>query len=321
MHIDILMLSKYLYISPDNALIMKRKVVKLGPATLVISLPSKWTKKNNVGAGEELDVEEQGSELLIQTEKALKKEKAIIDLTKLKALFRKITASYYLKGYDEIDVKIDSIQKSRDIEKRVDLMIGMEVIEQKKDMLKLKDMGKAEEENIDSVIKRILHLLHSISGEVLKAVEKGEHDLTYLSDSEKHVNRFSDYALRLLYSRGYVDQKKTAPLYTVVFLLELLGDTYKHFVNHITENKLTLRKELILLYKEIDDYHKEFYNHFMNHSYEGAISLAKRRDEIIAKINDMKNRSKDTKEVEILNYFEKITEYIINIMGLLLVVN
>ena len=300
---------------------MKRKVAKLGPATLVISLPSKWTKKNNVGAGEELEVEEQGTELLIQTEKASKKEKAMIDLTKLKALFRKITASYYLKGYDEIDVKIDSIQKSRDIEKRVDLMIGMEVIEQKRDLLKLKDMGKAEEENIDSVIKRILHLIHSISGEVLKAVEKGEHDLAYLVDSEKHVNRFSDYALRLLYSRGYIDQKKTAPLYTIVFLLELLGDTYKNFVNHITENKLTLRKELVSLYKEIDDYHKEFYTHFMNHSYEGAISLAKKRDDIIEKINNMKKKSKDTNEIEILNYFEKITEYIINIMGLLLVVN
>ena len=36
---------------------MKRKVVKQGKSTLMISLPSKWVKDNNINRGDEIDLQ------------------------------------------------------------------------------------------------------------------------------------------------------------------------------------------------------------------------------------------------------------------------
>jgi len=45
---------------------MKRKIIKLGTATLVVSLPSKWTKKFNLKSGNDLELEEANSNLIIE---------------------------------------------------------------------------------------------------------------------------------------------------------------------------------------------------------------------------------------------------------------
>ena len=42
---------------------MKRKVIKLGRATLVASLPSRWVNANNIEPGDEIDLEERGKNL------------------------------------------------------------------------------------------------------------------------------------------------------------------------------------------------------------------------------------------------------------------
>ncbi len=45
---------------------MKRKVSLHGPSTLTVSLPSKWVKKYCIKKGDELDIEEKNSTLIIQ---------------------------------------------------------------------------------------------------------------------------------------------------------------------------------------------------------------------------------------------------------------
>ena len=44
---------------------MKRKIVKHGPISLTVSLPSKWVKKRNLKAGDEVEVEEHNNGLFI----------------------------------------------------------------------------------------------------------------------------------------------------------------------------------------------------------------------------------------------------------------
>ena len=44
---------------------MKRKIVKQGAATLMISLPSKWCKKFGLKKGDEVDIETANDSLLV----------------------------------------------------------------------------------------------------------------------------------------------------------------------------------------------------------------------------------------------------------------
>jgi len=76
---------------------MKRKVSKVGPATLMITLPSKWCKENSIKQGEELDVEiDENRNLIVERNKREKKVKEIsIDLNKFRYFPRHLIAAAY----------------------------------------------------------------------------------------------------------------------------------------------------------------------------------------------------------------------------------
>ena len=63
---------------------MKRKVVKHGPSTLIISIPSGWAKKYSVKQGDELDVDEQGSRLIIDNKGEKQLPEINMDISGLK---------------------------------------------------------------------------------------------------------------------------------------------------------------------------------------------------------------------------------------------
>ncbi|MFH1589665.1 MAG: AbrB/MazE/SpoVT family DNA-binding domain-containing protein [archaeon] len=300
---------------------MKRKVVKLGPATLVISLPAKWVQRLNIQAGAEVELEEKDSSLTISLEKEYKREKETLNLSEHESLLKRIFVSKYLKGVDEIEVEFDSLEKSRLIQKRVDELIGMEVVDQSRNSLTVSDMGTSKEDNFDNIMKRVFYLLNSLSDETLKAVKNKETDLEYLEDLEKNLNKFTDYCFRILNKKGYPDVRKTAVLYCILYLLEEVGDKYKKLVSFIQKNKLKLNQDLIVLFTNINEYNKNMQKLFLKFSFEGAKNLAKERDLIIKSINKKLSFSKVTSEVVVLKHFENITENIIKIMGQLLNIN
>ena len=55
--------------------IMKRKLVRQGSSTLMISLPSKWVKSNNLDKGSEIDIDEKENVLEISVERKEKKSR------------------------------------------------------------------------------------------------------------------------------------------------------------------------------------------------------------------------------------------------------
>ncbi|MBS3174943.1 hypothetical protein J4440_03630 [Candidatus Woesearchaeota archaeon] len=300
---------------------MKRKIVKLGPATLVISLPNKWVRKFNIVAGNELEVVEEEKGLIIKTESNFKTEKEFLDFTKINKLLKRILASKYTKGTDEIEIKIDSLEKSRIIQKRVDEMIGMEVIEQSKDRLLIKDIQGTNIENFDNILRRVLYLINSLSEESLKSISKKETDLEYLQDIEKNINKFTDYCFRILNKKGYANYKNTSAMYCIIYLLEDLADEYKNLISYINENKIKLNNELILIYSKIDDYYKNLQKLFLKFDLEDAVNLADYRDKIIIFTSKQLKNTKSANEAIIIKNFERIIKIIIDIMDQLLKTN
>ena len=60
---------------------MKRKVAQIGPATLMVSLPSKWVKRNKVKKGQEVDVIEDNTKLTVSVDTPDFVERASIKVT------------------------------------------------------------------------------------------------------------------------------------------------------------------------------------------------------------------------------------------------
>ena len=91
---------------------MRRRVIKQGHNTLTMTLPSTWTKKLNISAGDELELEEKENGLLLTTEKKLNSGKrAEFDITEMDIpTIWKYFMSVYREGYDEVRVYFDSLK-------------------------------------------------------------------------------------------------------------------------------------------------------------------------------------------------------------------
>ena len=87
---------------------MKRKVNRVGTNTLTVSLPSKWAKNHNVNAGDDIDLEESDTSLVISKTNIVRQgKKAKVDATKLGRIFNRTLLALYQHGYDEIKIHFD----------------------------------------------------------------------------------------------------------------------------------------------------------------------------------------------------------------------
>ncbi len=294
---------------------MRRKIIKQGAATLTVSLPAKWTKKFSLKSGDELDLEEKNTALIVTSAKAAEHKKETLDLSKLDTLTKRIVASKYLEGVDEIEVKFNTLNKARIIQQRVRDMIGMEVIQQGKNFLVIKDISGATEKALDPIVRRIFFMISSLAEECLNSISNRETDLTYLEDMENNIDRFTDHCLRILVKYGYSDYWKTPIVYTIILLLEQLADEYRIFTNYITRNKIKLDQSNIEIFEDIHKLFKQFENLFYGFSYEKAAIMAKERDKIIAEIDRKISKTKSVQESQILRSLREMTELIIRMMG------
>jgi phosphate uptake regulator len=294
---------------------MRRKIIKQGAATLTLSLPAKWTKKLNLKAGDEIDVEEKDTTLVMTPPNIAKHTRETIDLSKLDTLLKRIVSAKYLEGVDELEVKFDSLNKARLIQQRVREMIGMEVIQQGKNHLVIKDISGITENAFDPILRRVFFMISAVADESLHTLKQKETDLAYLEDMEANINRVTDHCFRILNKYGYTEYSKTPVMYTIVMLLEQLGDEYKMFTNYITKNKVVPEPSIIALYDRIQRLFKKFEGLFYEFSYEGAASLAKERDSIVHEIDKKLNGTKSAKETYVLRSLREMTELIVRLMG------
>lgn len=292
---------------------MKRKVVQLGPSTLVVSMPTKWVKEEGIKAGQEVDVVENGNTVVI-TSKISRKGDTEVDLSRLRTLLRRLVVAKYIAGYDEITVKFDDIKAAKIVQKRAKDLIGMEAVSQTEKTLVLREIADTTQQSFEPMLRRVFLLLISMAEESEKLIKKGETELDFISDMEENINNFTDYCMRILYKTGHEKQGKVPSLYSLVQYIELLGDEYKWFLTYITENKIRLKPKQIELYSEMNRLLRMVYELYYSYSYEKSQDVALLRDRVVNKLARQKNTT-SAKTVILLSYLDKAIDYMMHCMG------
>jgi len=243
---------------------MKRKVVLHGPSTLTVSLPTTWVKKFNIKKGDELEVEEQGRELKISTERDFTLDKKEFNIGDLEKLVRVYITSSYVQGCDEISIKykdISQVEKIRDFISRE--LIGFEIVKQNKDGCLIKNLATPNKDEFNIALRRIFLLLIDFSDECLDAIQKDDTKrLKNMWLMDCNINKFTNYCLRLLTKTGHINHKKIPLYYYFVKSLEEIADRYEDLCKFHLNNNKKASKEFISILKEINNHLNEFYNLF-----------------------------------------------------------
>ncbi|PIN75340.1 hypothetical protein COV18_04085 [Candidatus Woesearchaeota archaeon CG10_big_fil_rev_8_21_14_0_10_37_12] len=289
---------------------MKRKIIKQGIATLTISLPAKWTKQFKLNAGDEVELSEQGKNLVVSTGQTARPVRETIDLNQAKGMPRLVTTMKYIKGCDEINAKICNREQAQQVQERVRALQGLEIVEQTKNELLIKDITEQANVQLDPLIRRVFHMLNTLGQESLTAFKHKETDVSYLEDLEQSINRFTHLCLRTINKQGMDNISKTTATYTICFFLEAIADEFKEVLQFTRINKLQLSNASLEIYSDLLYHLKQFEELFYDFNLEKANTMAKTYDKILHKIKT--NLTKKTpKDTVVLMHFKNILEFLI----------
>ena len=185
-----------------------RKVQRLGPSTLAMTLPAEWAREHNVEKGDEVSLRMGGKgTLTVLPESANTEEsEAVIHADNLDAgaVERAIVAQYVL-GRRVIHVeKADGALESEHINavyKAETQLMGLGVIEETPESIAIRCSVDPEDFTLDNLLERLENTGSTMRGEAIKALAHGNADLAQRAlNRERQANKIFVLLLRLIFT-------------------------------------------------------------------------------------------------------------------------
>lgn len=234
---------------------MRRKIVKHGPSSLTITLPMPWAKKNRLKNGDEVEVTDKGKELVVSGHGAKESKEITITLSGKKELVKRVFVMPYVRGYDVINIHFDDYTVLEFIQRNMDLLFGFEIVEQKSDFCRLKNVAETKPEEFDSMLARMFNICTTVLEEICDFMQKGDKDaLKRIALMERTMDRIDLFCSRIVNSaESGIEIRKAGSTYAIVRILEGLSDIANCFATDIPNLKIEHKKEFYAISKDILD--------------------------------------------------------------------
>ena len=251
--------------SPNNSM-SRRSVIKHGPSTHVISLPASWVRKNNIQKGEELQVTQNGRELIVSTQIQAAPLTTTQDVSNLTPfLVTRLLARNYQKGYDEIKLTHENPEILAAIKEKTQDLMGLEIIEQNEHTCTIQSVTRNLDIDFDNSLRKVFLIVKQMIESCQQAYQAGdEKALRNIKLRDMEVNRFAYFCLRQINKERHVNieqRHQSFVLYHLVETLEDLGDTIVLFAKELAQappNKI-LTEILTELKKQYETSYDYFY--------------------------------------------------------------
>jgi len=184
-----------------------RKVQRLGPSTLAMTLPAEWAKEHNVEKGDEVSLRMGGKGTLTVLPESASTEGSMAtihaDNLDSRALERAIVAQYVL-GRRVIHIEksegaLDSEHINAVYRAETQLM-GLGVIEETPERIAIRCSVDPEDFTLDNLLERLENTGSTMRGESIKALAHGNADLAERAlNRERQANKIFVLLLRLIF--------------------------------------------------------------------------------------------------------------------------
>ncbi|MBI2146926.1 hypothetical protein HYU19_00435 [Candidatus Woesearchaeota archaeon] len=219
---------------------MKRKVAQVGPTTLMVSLPKKWTRKKGIQKGDEIDVLEEGDKLLIGTAVKLQPKEITLAIPKAEDYLGRFIVAAYVKGHNVITVRFSDTAVYDKVLETSKLLMGFEVVENTDEHCKLVNISTTLEQKFDILLRRLFVSVAAFGKELFSRLQAGT-DIQGLLEYETNINRIHLFCRRAIQTRTIGDTAYSSEtLYRIVTSLEEIADCFRYIVETIGQRKAAL---------------------------------------------------------------------------------
>ncbi len=277
---------------------MRRKVIQIAGSTQLISLPREWAKKYDIKKGDELNVEEDGSKVIVNTEKDLPFDDVEIDVTGLdKSSIMHTIRGLYRRGYDTIKVTFNkplSIDYRTGeahsvisiIHEEVNRLTAVEIIQQKENFCIIKEISETGTKEFDALLRRMFILLTDASKDLLAGLKNNDIImLQTIEDKHDSIARFASYCLRLLSKKGYSDSGKSLVMYHIISSFDKIADVLKYTSWRALSYKKKLSRESMIVVEDIVKSLQMYYDFFYKFEIKKLQDLSENREKTKRKIS------------------------------------
>jgi phosphate uptake regulator len=186
-----------------------RKVQRLGPSTLAMTLPAEWAKAQHVEKGDEVSLRIGGKGTLTVLPESVQQEEseAIIHADELtaEAVERAILAQYVL-GRRIIQVEVEDggtldSQTINAVYNAETQLMGLGVIEETPERIAIRCSVDPEDFTLDNLLERLESTGSTMRNEAVKALAHGNPDLAQRAlNRERQANKIFVLLLRLIFT-------------------------------------------------------------------------------------------------------------------------
>src|SRR3989344_5277809 len=220
-----------------------RKLVKQGAATLMVSIPAKWAKQNNLEKGSQVEVEESNSILKITTPKE-----------KTKKEIQNILTHAYREGFQII--KIENINKEiiREAQQIVDkMLLGFEITSRSEKECIIENVSEPSNKKYPELLKRVMSLIKETHVSVVQDVKFGK----YVSSSEvqamrEHLDKLVLFCRRVLLNES---EKEVVLSWELLTFLMNIEHKYYYLYEYAKTKKFKADKEILDIFEDLEKYY------------------------------------------------------------------
>lgn len=283
---------------------MKRKVIRQGHNTLTITLPTKWASKYGIKAGDELELNEKGRNIILKSNNDVDIDKVQINASNMnERVLRWIMSAAHKTGYDEIEVLNSSSKQIKIIHELIkELYMGFSIIEQTSNRCVLKAISKDVGSDFHLILRRAFLVTNSMAEGTLDILRKKDYELLNgLIGLEHSNNQLTNFCERIINKIGHEEEKKNCFYYVIAWNLEKICDDYKYICEHLPGKKLTIKKEILDLLEETNKFFKEYYEIFYKFDIDTLSKLADKGKKLLKEARSMSRHIKHDSDFLILN--------------------
>jgi phosphate uptake regulator len=177
---------------------MKRKLVKQGAATMMISLPSKWIKDNKLDKGDEIELEEKENSLLISLNQHSKLQETRVNLKSSKeSSIRTILTNIYRQGFDKVSVSYQGEESLKTIEKVVEnQLLGFEIIKKTSTQCVIENITEPSKEQFKNIFSKMISNIEELL-ELTKRALSGD-TFSEFEEIETKIKEFDNFCRRIV---------------------------------------------------------------------------------------------------------------------------
>lgn len=224
---------------------MRRKIIKQGHNTLTISLPRKWCDRHGLKGGEDIDVTEKGSNLVMSKATFKGTGEVAVDVSGLdRSTIIILIESLYNYGYDLIRVTTkdararyhmtgEDVNLPTIVYFAMNRMMGAEIIRSTPTEYVIEILTEDTRKKFDVVIRRTFLLILELLDSFIEGVRKDDESFVQVIEfKHMHIKRLVNYSMRTLNKFGHEEADKTTFYFAILNFLNKTDDVVKNFAYH-----------------------------------------------------------------------------------------